>query len=62
MELLTAAGSPVFTTRTTDTTVTLPSDVTIAPNVEHRWWVSTEMPDGTQRASAFRRLVLRDPK
>ena len=62
MELLTAAGSPVFTTRTTDTTVTLPRDVAIAANVEHRWWVSTEMSDGTQRASVFRRLFVRDAK
>ena len=62
MELLTAAGSPVFTTRSSDTTVTLPRDVTIAPNVEHRWWVSTEMADGTQRASVFRRLLVRDAK
>ena len=62
MELLTAAGRPVFTTRTTDTTVTLPRDVTIAANVEHRWWVSTEMADGTQRASVFRRLLVRDAK
>lgn len=62
MELLTAAGSPVFTTRTTDTTVTLPRDVTVAANVEHRWWVSAEMADGTQRASVFRPLLVRDTR
>jgi hypothetical protein len=62
LELLTAAGSPVFTTRTVDTTVTLPRDVTIAANVEHRWWVSTEMTDGTQRSSVFRRLLVRDTR
>lgn len=62
MELLTAAGRPVFTTRTTDTTVTLPRDVPIAANVEHRWWVSAEMADGTQRASDFRRLLVRDAR
>jgi hypothetical protein len=62
VEILTAAGTPVFTTRTTDTTLTLPPDVRIEPRVEHRWWVTTELADGTQRRSAFRRLMVRDTK
>ena len=62
MEILTAAGTPVFTTRTADTTVTLPVDVRIEPGVEHRWWVASELPDGTQRRSAFRRLMVRETK
>lgn len=62
MELLTAAGTPVFTTRSADTSITLPRDVKIAVNVEHRWWVSAEMADGTQRTSGFRRLLLRDAR
>jgi hypothetical protein len=62
VEILTAAGTPVFTTRTVDTTMTLPVDVRIEPGVEHRWWVTTELPDGTQRRSAFRRLMVRETK
>ena len=62
VEILTAAGTPVFTTRVADTTVTLPADVRLAPNVEHRWWVAAELPDGTQRRSPFRRLRVREAK
>lgn len=62
LEILTASGTAVFTTRTTDTTVTLPQDVSLAPGVEHRWWVTSELSDGTQRPSAFRRLMLRMPR
>ena len=62
LEILTAAGTPVFTTRTTDTTMTLPPDVRIEPGVEYRWWVASELPDGTQRRSAFRRLMVRETK
>jgi hypothetical protein len=60
VEILTAGGTPVFTTRVADTTVTLPADVRLAPGVEHRWWVATELADGTQRRSPFRRLRVRD--
>ena len=60
VEILTAAGTPVFTTRVADTTVTLPADVRLAPAVEHRWWVAAEMADGTQRRSPFRRLRVRE--
>ncbi|AHG88750.1 hypothetical protein J421_1213 [Gemmatirosa kalamazoonensis] len=60
VEILTAAGTPVFTTRVADTTVTLPVDVRLAPAVEHRWWVAAEMADGTQRRSPFRRLRVRE--
>ena len=59
LEILTATGTPIFTTRTTDTTVTLAADVQLAPGVEHRWWVAGELPDGTQRRSPFRRLLVR---
>jgi len=62
VEILTAGGTPVFTTRVADTTVTLPADVRLAPNVEHRWWVTTELADGTQRRSPFRRLLVREAK
>ena len=62
LEILTASGTAVFTTRTTDTTVTLPQDVVLAPGVEHRWWVTSELSDGTQRPSAFRRLMVRQPR
>jgi hypothetical protein len=62
VEILTAAGTAVFTTRTTDTTITLPADVRIEPGVEHRWWVTSELADGTQRRSAFRRLIVRQTK
>jgi hypothetical protein len=61
LEILTASGSPVFTTRTTDTTVTLAPDVRLAPGVEHRWWVASELADGTQRRSGLRRLRVRAP-
>jgi hypothetical protein len=60
IEILTAGGTPVFTTRVADTTVTLPADVRLAPDVEHRWWVATELADGTQRRSPFRRLRVRE--
>jgi len=62
IEILTAAGAPVFTTRVTDTTLTLPPDVRLAPGVEHRWWVVTEFADGTQLRSPLRRLFVRDTK
>ena len=62
LEILTAAGTPVFTTRTRDTTVTLPADVRLAPGAEHWWWVATEFDDGTQRRSPFRRLMVRAAK
>jgi hypothetical protein len=62
VEILTAGGTPVFTTRVADTTVTLPADVHLAPGVEHRWWVATELADGTQRRSAFRRLLVRESR
>ncbi|MEP6733254.1 MAG: hypothetical protein ABJE10_21605 [bacterium] len=62
LEILTSAGTPVFTTRTSDTTITLPPDVRIEPGVEHRWWVSSELADGSQRRSAFRRLMVRETK
>jgi hypothetical protein len=61
LEILTASGTLVFTTRTADTTVVLPDDVPLEPSVEHRWWVAAELPDGSQRASNFRRLVVRRP-
>ena len=61
-EIFTAAGTPVFTTRTSDTTVTLPADVRLEPEVEHRWWVAGELSDGTQRRSPFRRLQVRAPR
>jgi hypothetical protein len=62
LEILTASGTVVFTTRTTDTTLALPPDVSLAPGVEHRWWVTSELSDGTQRPSAFRRLMVRAPR
>lgn len=62
IEILTAAGAPVFTTRVADTTLTLPADVRLAPNVEHRWWVVTEFADGTQLRSPLRRLLVRETK
>lgn len=62
LEILTSSGTLVFTTRTADTTVTLPSDVRLAPGVEHQWWITAEMSDGTQRPSAFRRLLVRAPR
>lgn len=59
-ELLTAEGGPVFTTRTSDTTLVLPGDVRLARDVEHRWWVASVATDGTRSRSPFRRLVVRD--
>ena len=61
-EILTATGTLEFTTRTSDTTVTLPRDVQLGPKIEHRWWVASELTDGTQRRSPFRRLQVRAPK
>jgi hypothetical protein len=62
LEILTSAGTLVFTTRTSDTTVTLPEDVRLEPGVDHRWWITAELSDGTRRPSAFRRLVVRTPR
>lgn len=62
VEILTAAGTQVFATRTTDTTMTLPASVRIEPLTEYRWWVLSELSDGTQRRSAFRRLLVREAK
>ena len=62
LEILTASGTLVFTTRTTDTTVVLPPDVQLSPGVEYRWWVASEFSDGMQRHSAFRRLTVTAPQ
>jgi hypothetical protein len=62
LEILTSEGTLVFTTRTADTTMTLPQDVTLEPGVDHRWWITAELSDGTRRPSAFRRLVVRTPR
>jgi hypothetical protein len=62
LEILTSSGTLVFTTRTADTTVILPQDVTLEPGVDHRWWITAELSDGTRRPSAFRRLVVRTPR
>ena len=59
LEILTSSGRPLFTTRTTATSATLPPDVVVAPGIEHWWWVTAELADGTQRRSAFRRLLVR---
>ncbi|MCU0616546.1 MAG: hypothetical protein MUD17_05575 [Gemmatimonadaceae bacterium] len=58
-ELLSVEGLPVFTARTTDTVLVLPTDVPLTANTEYRWWVVTERTDGTQRPSPFRRLFVR---
>lgn len=62
VEILTAAGVPVLTTRVADTTLTLPPDVRLTPGAEHRWWILTEFPDGTQLRSPLRRLIVRETK
>jgi hypothetical protein len=62
LEILTIAGTPIFRTTVTDTTLTLPPDVRLTPRVEHRWWVVTEFDDGTQMRSPLRRLIVRETK
>jgi hypothetical protein len=62
IEILTAAGTPVFTTRVADTTLTLPPEVHVTPGVEHWWWIVTEFADGTQLRSPLRRLFVRETK
>jgi hypothetical protein len=62
VEILTAGGTSVFSTRTADTTITLPANVRIEASTEYRWWVVSELSDGTQRRSAFRRLMVREAK
>jgi hypothetical protein len=62
LEILTAAGTPVFTTRVADTTLTLPPDVRLTPGVEHRWWILTEFADGTQLRAPLRRLIVREKR
>ena len=62
LEILTASGQPLFTMHTTSTSATLPADVVIAPGVEYFWWVGAELGDGTQRRSAFRRLLVRQAR
>ncbi len=62
LEILTATGTPVFTTHAPEPAVTLPADVVLTAGVEYRWWVATEFSDGTQRRSAFRRLIVNDTR
>jgi hypothetical protein len=59
LELLLSTGTTLFTTRTVATTVTLPDDVQLREGHEYRWWVITELADGTQLRSGFRRLRVR---
>jgi len=62
LEILTADGTLVFSRRTTQTSVTLPPDAQLPIGVEYRWWVTSELTDGTQRRSPFRRLLVTNSK
>jgi hypothetical protein len=62
LEILTADGTLVFNRRTTQTSIVLPPEVRLSADTEYRWWVTSELTDGTQRRSPFRRLVVRDTK
>ncbi len=61
VEILTASGVVVFATRSADTTITVPPDISFSTGAEYQWWVVSEMPDGTQRRSPFRRLTIVAP-
>lgn len=61
VEILTASGVVVFAERSADTTITVPPDVIFVTGTEYQWWVVSEMPDGTQRRSPFRRLRIVAP-
>ena len=51
----------LFGTRSADTSVTVPTAIRFAKGTDYQWWVVSEMPDGTQRRSPFRRLTIVTP-
>ena len=48
LEVLDAAGSPVYATRTADTVLALPAGVRLQPGQEYRWWVVARLADGSE--------------
>lgn len=60
MEVLTADGAPVFSTRTSDTTYTLAAGEAL-PRGEYRWAIQSYVRDGTEARSPTRRLSVRAP-
>jgi hypothetical protein len=50
------AGGDVFARSTTDTSVTLPDSVRLAPGSEYLWWVQAIMPDGSTLSAVTERF------
>lgn len=57
-ELNTAAGDPLYSTVTTDSTVALPDSVRLTPGTAYFWWVRSITRDG-ELSSPLRPLVTR---
>jgi hypothetical protein len=50
------AGGDVFASSTTDTSVTLPDSVRLAPGGEYLWWVQATLPDGATLSAVTERF------
>ena len=51
--ITTAAGADVWSTGSTDTTVTLPASITLAPRTQYLWVVDALLRDGTTRSTGI---------
>jgi hypothetical protein len=58
-EIIEEAGTPVFSTTTSDTAITAAAP--LEPGREYRWWVVVVLKDGTQARSPAQRFRLRHP-
>ena len=61
VELLNRDGGALFVTSTRDTALVIPDSVRLEPGAEYRWWVRAMKADGSQPASAVRRLRIATP-
>lgn len=50
------SGNEVFASTTSDTAVTLPDSVRLAPGGEYLWWVQASLPDGTTLSAVTEKI------
>jgi hypothetical protein len=56
MELMTAAGGVAYQSVGTDTSVALPTSVTLSPDTEYLWRVTATLENGTTVSSPAQRI------
>jgi hypothetical protein len=61
IEILDAAGAPVFSSATSDTTVVVPETVQLEGGAVYRYWVRAMFGDGTEARSRVRRFRIATP-